>query len=96
MGDRAFAFYFPVIERYVRDDLPNSEFDGIAWILAHDIAMHVPSDEPRVRALYLRVLDLCTFVLDSLRSLQEREDRSWSVDDVAAAWTELRAKIPSP
>jgi hypothetical protein len=41
MGDRAFVYYFAVLEKYLRTDEPKREFDGATHILAHCIGMHV-------------------------------------------------------
>ena len=43
MADRAFAFYFPVIERFIRNEEPTVEFDGETYVLAHCIGSHLPS-----------------------------------------------------
>lgn len=93
MGDRAFAFYFAALERYLRDDEPSCEFDEIAFVVAHDIGSHLPARGPEARAIYDRLTRLCDFVLDRLRGLQERDGRSHPVHEVTAAWRDLRAKI---
>jgi len=93
MGDRAFVFYFPVIERYVHDEESRLEFDGVTFVLAHCIGSHLPSDEPCVRAQHGRFLGLCAFVLDRLRTLPEREDRSHSICELTSAWSALQAQV---
>jgi hypothetical protein len=93
MGDRAFMFYFSVIERYLHDEEPRVEFDGVTFILAHCIGMHLPSHEPCVRSQYDRFLELGAFVLDNLRMMPEREARSHSILEVTSAWSALQAKV---
>lgn len=60
MGPVAFAFYFPVIEEYLRSDLEADPYDDHqGWILAHclkaqcekDAGVHVRSLIPRIRSL---------------------------------------------
>lgn len=93
MGDRAFAYYFAVVEDYIRKQEPQLEYDGVTYILALDIGMHVPSEKPEIRRLKARLSSLCDFVLDGLSSLHERPERSRSLLDIAAAWRALRAKV---
>jgi len=95
MGDRAFVFYFPVIDRYLREEERKCEFDGETYILAHCIGMHLPLGAPEVRAVESRLLRLCDFVLDGVQGLQERGGRSRSVHEVTSAWRDLRTMICS-
>ena len=93
MGPRAFAFYFPVINRFIREEECAVEFDEITWILAYSIKMHFRSNEPVVQALSNQLLLLCDFVLESLRALPDQDDRSRTVQEVADAWRDVRAQI---
>jgi hypothetical protein len=44
-----------------------------------------------VRPLYGKIIDLCRFVLDSLKSVED-ECRDWSVAEVERVWLELLNK----
>jgi len=93
MGDRAFAFYLPVVERYLREDEPQVAFDGIAHVLAHDLAMHVPSDVPEVRAVYIRLQALCERVLAEVAALPDLPTRGFSIVQLQHAWRTLLATL---
>ena len=93
MGDRAFAFYFPVIERFIRDEESRVQFDGETYILAHCINAHVSSEEPAVRVRYPRMAALCAFVLDGLQAAPDLPDRFRPVHEVSSAWRALQAAL---
>ena len=102
MGDNAFIFYFPVIDRYVREQEPEYEFfgkkypfDGVTHFLAHSIDMHVSETSPSVRSLYNQIVKLCDFVLRSVADVPSEKGRSWSPDEIRTVWTELRKKALS-
>ena len=92
MGPVAFAFYFPVIDEYLRSDLeadPHDDHQG--WILAHcikaqrekDAGAHVGSLIPRIRSLIAYMSDnIQRFGADSAE--QQR---------VADAWRMLKAHL---
>jgi hypothetical protein len=96
MGDAAFAFYFPVIDRYVREKEPKIEmegveypFDGETHILASCIGNHIGTKCPAVRALYAQIVSLCHFVLHAVNDVASDERRTWSLVEIKAAWGEL-------
>ena len=93
MGDPAFVYYFPVVERYLREEEPKHEFDAVAWVLAHCIAFHVSPEQNCVRPLYDRIQSLTDFVLDSLGDVADHPDRGWSPQEIEDAWSELRRKL---
>lgn len=93
MGGRAFAFYLPVVERYLREDEPRVAFDGIAHVLAHDLAMHVPSDVPEVLAVYIRLRALCERVLAEVAVLPDLAMRGFSIVQLQQAWRALLATL---
>jgi hypothetical protein len=92
MGPVAFAFYFPVIDEYLRSGLeadPHDDHQG--WILAHCIkaqceknaGAHVGSLIPRIRSLIAYMSDnIQRFGADSAE--QQR---------VADAWRMLKAHL---
>lgn len=65
MGARAFAYYFPVIEDYLRSE-PECEHDTLdeADWFAYCIQSRFEDSLPDVRHLKERVLSLCRLVLD--------------------------------
>lgn len=92
MGGRAFAFYFPVIDSFLRETTAVDEYDDRqAYILAHCIKMQFAGEvDPMVRNLAPRVLELATFVQANLGLFaQVEEDQS----RIAGAWKELTESI---
>jgi len=84
MGGSAFAFYFPVIDRYIREVESKNEFADETWIIAHCIITHIPdssakysdkiftplSDDPAsVTKTYERIIDLCRFVIEGVKNI---------------------------
>jgi hypothetical protein len=65
MGGKAFAYYFPVIEGYLKSvAVGESTSDYQMWILSHAIRNHFDGvDLPYVRYLIPRVLALAEWVL---------------------------------
>ncbi len=92
MGDAAFAFYFPVIDRYIRQNEPKEEFDRVAYILAAGISQHVSLKQILVRPLYRQIINLCHFVIDGLKSADDEKYRDSSVEQVERVWLELLKK----
>ena len=90
MGGAAFAYYFPVIESYLRDTsnvCPGD--DRQAWILAKCIKLQFAGEvTPQVRELAPRVLDLAEFVQSNINLFapSDVEEQQEIVD----AWLELR------
>lgn len=93
MGDRAFVYYFPVVDRYLRTVEASQELDQAAWIFAHAIAIHVRTEPTPVNALHDRIEQLCSFVLAELARIPDRPERTHSVAEVAVAWTGLRDRL---
>ncbi len=88
MGVRAFAYYFPVIEDYLRT-VPDAESDDDheAWVLARCIqAQFVDDNLTHVRHLGPRVIQLAAFVRENLRRFGADEGERQRVAD---AWAEL-------
>jgi hypothetical protein len=91
MGERAFRFYYPVIDRYLcsLDPLSEDDWSRPAWILATCIQMHFDCHED-MSGLHESILSLCDYVaahLDhySLNSSEQAE--------IAGAWSDLRAQV---
>lgn len=89
MGDRAFTYYFPVIDKFVREKEPQEAFDLVAHILALGIVRHISAERPLARAVYAQIIDLCHFVLDALKTADDTKYRDWSVEQVEHVWLEL-------
>jgi len=91
MGERAFRFYYPVVDRYLRNvGLPEDEWDcRPARILAKDIQMHFDCHED-MSGLHESILSLCDFVAAHLDhySLNPNDQA-----EIAAAWCDLRAQV---
>jgi hypothetical protein len=88
MGSKAFAFYFPVIEDFLRQPfVPGEDDDRQAWILALCIRNQF-SDRglPDVRHLIPRVIVLCEYVLANAEQFDPQQVE-WARVDLA--WHEL-------
>jgi len=90
MGGIAFAFYFPVIERYVFqahvDNDENGEVEAI-WILAHCIKQQLHSDHVRGNSdLTDRILVLIEHIRSNLSKFCKEPSEQKRVDE---AWREL-------
>ena len=88
MGGKAFAFYFPVIEDYLRD--LSDQYDGDdrqSWILAHCIkAQFDCSTENYIRRLAPRLKALSQFVRQNVDRFGDDADDQRRIAD---AWLEL-------
>jgi len=91
MGDRAFAFYFPVVESYVMRPSEFSDYDTAhnrSDYIASNIAYHFRGKlAPEIIRIAPRANNLATFVLDRIDEIQ-CDDRER--DCVVSAWTSLK------
>jgi hypothetical protein len=96
MGGAAFAYYFPVIDRYVREsrvsDDPCDEVEAI-WILAHCIKNQFSNHKRHdVKSLRPKLLALCAEVRGNLDHYCVDSERQKEID---TAWEELDIKLRS-
>jgi len=92
MGGKAFAFYYPVIERYLFECSPTDEDDCEAWIIAQGIRIQLKSlTAETVKPLRDRLLSLAEHVLSKLDQLTVTERAN-----VHDAWVELKSALKSP
>lgn len=97
MGGKAFAYYYPIIERYILEseiDNDEDEIDPI-WILAHCINSQFceVSTVEFVRPLRTRILKLTHYVRDHLPKFCAEQNRQTEID---LAWSELQQKLTQP
>lgn len=92
MGDAAFVFYFPVIDRYIREEESGYEFDCETHILGQCIDAHVSGKNPLVRPLYDHIVKLCYFVLQGLKGVNTDERRDYSPRELQTVWEALAEK----
>lgn len=95
MGGKAFAFYFPVIEEYLRE-LPTEgeeDNDRQEWIIAKGIQLQFESDDPHhVLHLADRVIALSSLIQKNIHRFGNYEaDRI----RITEAWQELRDLVRS-
>ena len=93
MGGAAFAYYLPLVERYLRETTldPNETYEPYEqaevesiWILASCLETQIASpDLPGRDAIRLRLLDLAKHIRTNLSSYAADPDRQQEVD---AAW----------
>jgi hypothetical protein len=92
MGGRAFAFYFPVVEGFLREDPAFVGDDREAWILAHCILTQFSGmNLSDVIHLAPRALGLANFVLANVRQFGDPDDQQ----RIQAAWRQLKDRIES-
>jgi hypothetical protein len=88
MGGKAFAYYFPVIEDYLKSVPDNSDDpDAIARILSLCINVHFQGAHlPHVRHLMSRVIALADYVQGHLNRFGCYDEER---NQVAEAWSDL-------
>lgn len=93
MGARAFRFYFPVIDRYIREiEGPDYRFDCEAWILGQAL-LHQFKYNPSVLAQIGNDAErLCDFVLSNLAQLPENSTFQ-PVQEIVDAWVDAKAAV---
>lgn len=94
MGGRAFAFYFPVIDRFLRRtiDLPEDQrTDRQSWILPQCIKNQFERSEIyNVHHLRQPVLELCDFMLKNIDLFAD----DWSdVSEIQIQWLQLKQLV---
>lgn len=93
MGRIAFAYYFPVAEKYIRNapDADPLGGDHDAWILAQGIKNQFSGDNlPHIRHLGERAVALAKFVHDNIHRFGDDDAERKRVAD---AWSQLVAHI---
>ncbi|MCA9112004.1 MAG: hypothetical protein KDA52_18775 [Planctomycetaceae bacterium] len=94
MGERAFAFYYPVIDRFLREtiDLPVDERgDRQSWILPHCIrGQFIPANRRYVSALKQPVIDLCEFMLQHIQCFADDWDDPTEIEN---NWRHLQEHV---
>ena len=91
MGGVAFAYYYPVIERFLLETVTVDEPDDReAWILAHGIMMQLQTSRDQIRHLQPRFLELSNFVRNNLQLFTADSDERDRIDQ---AWSQLESII---
>ena len=88
MGGKAFVYYYPVIDSYLRDTPEDNDGDDReSWILAHCIKAQFDVDTlADVRRLAPRVLELADFVRTHIQRFGSALNEQ---NHIATAWDEL-------
>ena len=85
MGGKAFAYYYPVIDEYLRETplvAPEDRTDREAWILPQCIKNQFQGwNYPYVRHLEGRVLYLCRFVRENLHLFGSEAEELQQIDE---------------
>jgi len=88
-GGKAFAFYFPVIERYLFECTPTADDDCQLWIIGEGIKLQLKwPTASEVLPLRQRLLGLAEHVLSKLDDLEPDNEAR-----VRKAWTELKCTL---
>jgi hypothetical protein len=94
VGTKAFVYYFPVIDWWLRC-VPEAEEpfdDSDAWIIADGIRHRIDVDGiDSLRPLLPAILEIASYVLANIRRFGPEEDQR----GVRNAWTELIERISS-
>lgn len=92
MGGKAFAFYFPVLEAYLRDVPEEYEGDDRqSWILAHCLRQQFEAKTAHhVLHLVQRVFALSTFVQQNIHRFGDSTEEQRRIAD---AWMELDTRL---
>ncbi|MBA4030163.1 MAG: hypothetical protein C0478_04610 [Planctomyces sp.] len=92
MGGKAFAYYFPVIEDYLKSNADDEyDDDHHAWILAMGIQnQSAPHNVVHVRHLSERILELSQYVRGNIDRFGENDAER---QRVAEAWADLTRMI---
>jgi hypothetical protein len=92
MGGKAFDFYFPVIDGYLRETPVEAWDDREAYILAQDIMNQFQGDrlEPPPQ-IVPQILDLADYVLSNIRVFAA--DDPEEQERIATAWQGLADQI---
>lgn len=90
MGPKAFAYFFPVIDQYLRNVPDADNFDDHeSWILAQCVRMQFEGDDlAPIRPLAPRVLDLADFIRKNIRRFGSDNTERQRVADAWAYLTE--------
>jgi len=93
MGSRAFLFYFPVIDRYIREvEDPVNRWDEEAWIIACGITNHFEEEARTLSPIRARVEELCNFALESMSQLSEG-DTFMPLQQIRGQWERAKAAV---
>ncbi len=84
MGGKAFAFYYPVIENFLRESTDGREC--VAWILARVIKYQFDHNLPNVIHLTSSIFGLAHFVRENVNVFDPTPKPKFDVD---VAWREL-------
>jgi len=87
MGPVAFAYYFPVLDKYIRGVPDGNDFDDSeAWIIAKGITRQLhPSTADEVIHLADSISDLSNYVCDNIKRFGDNADQK----RVLLAWREV-------
>ena len=98
MGARAFRFYFPVIDRYLRTvEGPQHQFGEEAWILGCVMRQQFQTDARRLASIQESALALCEHILDELERTPPGPDASWTTEEIVKSWLEAWSWVmPKP
>ena len=70
MGWTAFRFYFPVIEKWLSEAVPEDETDDFeAWIIGCAVESQIEDNDEIDGTMHYRIMALCDFVIDRFDGL---------------------------
>jgi hypothetical protein len=85
MGGRAFAFYYSVLDRYIREVESKNEFADETWIIAHCIVIHVPDGRMTAKTLWRKIAGICDCLIRGRQNTQSDKFFTHLSDDPTIA-----------
>ena len=91
MGRSAFAFYFPVIDSFLRNTEPGDWWQHRSLSLCESLRMQFEQVDnlSDLRPIAKSVIELAEFVCDKVRHVGDCDAESPQVADALSAWSEL-------
>ena len=94
MGGKAFSYYFPVLDAFLREtvDLPEEDIDDRqSWIIPQCIMHQFEGKNlPYVRSRKFEALELCNFMLDNIETFEGDWDPP---GEIKTKWEELKSHL---
>jgi hypothetical protein len=95
MGPKAFAYYLPVIDRYLREFRNFDEMEDCGWILGRDVANQLERlDSESPASIIGELKDLATFVLSNLGNFTPDLDEQKRIQEAWLEVSQLAAGLP--
>ena len=93
MGSGAFCYYFPVLDRYMREvEVVQNGFDGEAESIGRSLGHQFQLDSSALSSVRVQAEALCDFVIDGLSRLPEGSTFQ-PVNEILDTWKEAKSYL---